>query len=100
MATRLEISAELKALTGFTNVYYQTPPSTGMKYPAIRYSRNGIGNTFADDSVYIQDNSWEVIVIDTKPDNPAIDKLSKRPKARWVRHYVADNLHHDVFILY
>ena len=38
------------------NVYFQPPTSLQMKYPAIKYSIDDLGNTFADDQVYKQ--SW------------------------------------------
>ena len=97
MATRLELSELLHSLCD--NVYFQPPASVKMKYPAIRYSRNGIDNNFADDVVYAQTHSYQLIVIDEDPDSEIVMNVSKLPRVRWDRNYVADNLYHDVFTL-
>lgn len=71
-----------------------------MKYPAIVFFRNRIENKHADNKPYTQAISYDVTVIDKSPDNNVIFKLSKLPQCRYDRHYIADNLHHDVFTLY
>lgn len=98
MANRLDLQAYFETLT--QNVYYQPPASVKMKYPAIRYSRMNINNDFADDSVYRQDRSYEVTVMDYNPDSTIVDEISKLPRCRFNRHYTADGLNHDVFVLY
>lgn len=100
MANRLGLQKILEDCLGSTNVYYQAPASVCMKYPAIRYSRLNIENTFADDNVYSQARSYEVIVIDKNPDSAIVDKVSKLPSAHYQRHYTSDGLNHDVFTIY
>lgn len=100
MASRPNLQIELEELLGSKNVYYQPPASVQMKYPAIVYSRKDIENTFADNLVYNQSHSYEVIVIDQDPDSMFVEKISKLPTCRFDRHYTADNLNHDVFTLY
>ena len=100
MASRPNLQIELEELLGSKNVYYQPPASVQMKYPAIVYSRKDIENTFADNIVYNQSHSYEVIVIDQDPDSVFVEKISKLPTCRFDRHYTADNLNHDVFTLY
>ena len=100
MASRPNLQTELEELLGSKNVYYQPPASVQMKYPAIVYSRKDIDNTFADNLVYNQSHSYEVIVIDQDPDSVFVEKISKLPTCRFDRHYTADNLNHDVFTLY
>ena len=100
MASRPNLQIELEELLGSKNVYYQPPASVQMKYPAIVYSRKDIENTFADNLVYNQLHSYEVIVIDQDPDSMFVEKISKLPTCRFDRHYTADNLNHDVFTLY
>lgn len=87
-------------LLGSKNVYYQSPESKEMNYPAIVYSRNNIENEYANNSVYKQDFSYEIIVIDKNPDSEIVEKVSQLPMCRFDRHYTADNLNHDVFTLY
>lgn len=100
MRRRCELQALLERAAGNSHVYYQPPPSVQIIYPAIIYSRNDIENRHADNNVYKQDHCYEVIVIDKKPDSVIVDTVSKLPKCRFNRHYTADNLNHDVFIIY
>jgi len=100
MANRLYLQALLENLLGSRNVYYDPPESVRMKYPAIRYFRKKINNTFANDSVYKQDTCYELIAIYDDPDSDIPLKLSTLPKCVHDRQYVADNLYHDVFTLY
>lgn len=100
MSNRADLQAELEKILGNRNVYYQPPESVKINYPAIIYSRNDIDSKYANDKSYINTNCYEVIVIDKKPDNAAIDQILGLPCCIFDRHYTADNLHHDVLILY
>lgn len=100
MANRLSLQTLFEELLGSRNVYYDPPESVKMHYDAIRYSRSDIVNTHANDSVYMQDDRYEVIAIYRDPDSELPRKISRLPKCAFDRHYVADNLHHDVFTLY
>ena len=97
---RLMLQSKLEELLGSKNVYYQPPASKSMEYPAIRYSKSKIVTTFANNAVYSKRDRYEVIVIDRLPDNPVIDALLEMPYCVHDRHYVADNLNHDVLTLY
>lgn len=99
MGSRLELQNLLESILGSRNVYYQPPESIKIKYPAIIYSRNNIDNNFADDIVYMQNHTYQIIVIDANPDSEIVNKMSKLPMCRYNRHYTSDNLNHDVFIL-
>ena len=99
MGSRLELQNLLESILGSRNVYYQPPESIKIKYPAIIYSRNNIDNNFADDIVYMQNHTYQIIVIDANPDSKIVNKISKLPMCRYNRHYTSDNLNHDVFIL-
>lgn len=100
MANRPDLQTLLESILGSRNVYYDPPESVKMQYDAIRYSRKKIDNRFANNNVYKQDNAYEVIVIYRDPDSNIPIKISKLPMCSHDRHYVADNLHHDVFTLY
>lgn len=72
-----------------------------MEYPAIKYTREHISISSATNSQdYINNNKYLLTVISRKPDNPVIDKLLTLPYCRYDRHYVADNLHHDILTIY
>lgn len=100
MASRLNLQSLLENILGTRNVYFDPPESVKMQYDAIRYSRSKIVNTFANDTVYKQDNRYEVVAIYRDPDSELPGKISRLPRCTHDRHYVADNLHHDVFTLY
>lgn len=99
MDRRLELHKILCDVLGSREVYYQSPESMRMSYPAIVYSRSDIVNEFADNNVYMQSHEYEVIVMDYNPDSKIVDAVSKLPTARFNRHYASDNLNHDVFTL-
>ena len=100
MADRLELHSVLQELLGSSNVYYQPPESIKMQYDAIRYSKKTIDGKYANDRKYSMIDCYEVIVISRLPDNPVIKKLLSLPYCSYDRHYVADNLHHDVLTIY
>lgn len=95
-----ELQATFEELLESRNVYYNPPSSVYMKYDAIVFNRSRIDNTFADDNVYGQHYRYEVTTITQDPDASIIDKISKLPMCSHDRHFVSDNLHHNVFTLY
>lgn len=82
------------------HVYFQPPANVSMTYPAIRYERARIDNTSANNSTYMQNVAYTVTVIDKDPDSEIVRKVSQLPMCRFNRHYAADNLNHDVFLIY
>ena len=57
---RLALHKKLVDILGSTNVYYQEPPNTGMKYPCILYSFNSIAVDKADNKPYILTGNWTI----------------------------------------
>ena len=98
--TRLNLQAKLEELLGFKHVYYNPPENLKMEYPAIRYSKNDIENTYASNIKYISRDVYDLVVIDKKPDNPVIKKLLELPYSEFDRHYVADGLNHDIIRIF
>lgn len=94
------MQTKLEELLGSRNVYYQSPATITMKYPAIKYSKTRIDSKSANDAKYLKFKRYEIIVIDSKPDNPVIDKLLDLPMCSFDRHYTSDNLNHDVLTIY
>ena len=99
-ARRLILQNELEELMGNKHVYYDAPENLKMEYPAIQYSKSKIDSRHANDKIYKKMTKYEVIVISRKPDNPVIDGLLELPYCSFDRHYISDNLHHDVLTLY
>lgn len=100
MARRLELQTKLEELLGSRNVYYQPPESLKMEYPAIRYSKSNISSKHANNAKYSKFTRYELIVIDKRPDNDVIEKILDLPYTSFDRHYVSNNLNHDVIIIY
>ena len=100
MGTQEQLQSKLEELLGSENVYYQSPPSIGMKYPAILYSKSKIDSKYADNKKYSMNTKYELIVIDKRPDNPVIKELLSLPYCSYDRAYKADNLYHDSLTLY
>lgn len=100
MASRLELHEVLCEILGSRNVYFQPPESVKMQYPAIVYSRRSIDNIHANNSVYMQNNSYELTLIHRDPDNDIVEKLTKLPTCKFDRHFVSDNLNHYTYTLY
>ena len=100
MADRVKLHNLLKELLGSEYVYYQSPEAPKMSYPAIKYSKKSILSTYANNAKYSMRDCYELIVIAKLPDNPVIKKLLALPYCSYDRHYVADNLNHDVLTIY
>mgnify|MGYP007062228553 CR=1 FL=1 len=100
MRDRNELHDLLVKILGSESVYYQPPASVKINYPTIIYSKSDIQNVHADNKVFRQDISYEITVISKSPDCNAAEKISRLSKCRFNRHYVADNLYHDVFTLF
>lgn len=71
-----------------------------MTYPAIVYHRDDMDTKFADNNPYGRTTRYLVTVIDRDPDSLVPGKVADLPKCMFNRAYVAENLNHDVFILY
>ena len=100
MSNRTNLQADLERILGSRNVYYQPPESVKINYPAIIYSCSDIDVRHANDKTYMMTRRYEIIVIDKKPDNSVIDTLLQLPLCSYDRHYVSDNIYHDVLTLY
>ena len=100
MADRLDLQSILEEMLESRNVYYQPPESTKMQYDAIKYSKKTITSRYANNAAYSMMDCYELIVIARRPDHPVIKKLLMLPYCSFDRHYVADNLNHDVLTIY
>lgn len=100
MAKRADLQILFETILGSRNVYHDPPDNLRMQYPAIRYKRSRINNTFANNSAYKQDNRYEVTVMYYDADSELPGLISRLPMCSSDRSYVVDNLHHDVFTLY
>lgn len=100
MDSRPNLQTFLVMLIKSPNVYFDPPTSVRMRYDAIRYSRKAIDALHANDGVYKLLTPYELTVISRSPESPIIKLLLQLQYCSHDRHYVSDNLHHDVFTLY
>jgi hypothetical protein len=98
MVQRTSLQAVLEGIT--PNVYFQPPSNITIKYPCIVYSRDRAQTKFSDNAVNHYNIAYQIIVVDRNPDSTILDKVARLPTSVFDRHYVADNLNHDVFIVY
>ena len=99
---RLELDAILRDILGNSNTYFEPPESIKMHYPCIRYSRSHMDAKYADNLAYLRHKRYELVLIYEDADDDLPDKVMESDKiiVTHDRHYVADNLHHDVFTTY
>jgi hypothetical protein len=71
-----------------------------MTYPAIVYERDRADTKFADDRPYSVTKQYSITLISKNPDESIFDALAALPMCAHERHFVADNLNHDVFNIY
>jgi hypothetical protein len=98
MGRRLELQALLEDIA--PHVYHQAPPSTGMQYPCIIYERDNADTKFAGNRPYSFRQRYQVTIIDRNPDSDILEKIARLPLCLYDRHFVANNLNHDVFSLF
>ena len=98
---RETLDDEFMDILGNENVYFQPPENIRMSYPAIVYHLSDIRDSRADDGAYIRVRSYDVTLIDKRPDSPLVDDILDRfLYCRYIRHQTIDNLHHDYFTIY
>lgn len=100
MSNRAKLHEKFIEILGNNHVYYQPPSNLVMEYPAIRYNKSTIKVEHANNGIYSMKDCYELIVIDKRPDNPAIKKLMELPYCSYGRQYKADNLYHDTLTIY
>ena len=97
---RLILSSIFRTLLESNNVYFQPPEGLKMKYPCIRYERVKIPVTKADNINYLMHSTYSVTLITTDPDSELPFQILKQfDTITHNRHYVKDNIIHDVYTL-
>ena len=101
MGLRTNLQKELESLLGSANVYFQPPSSYRLKYPCIVYERSPSRTLNSDNRIYKIFHHYTVKIIYTNPDSDLPDRmLESFQYCSHDRHFVADNLYHEVFDLY
>lgn len=100
MGSRTDLQTLLESILGSENVYFQPPPTYKMLYPCIVYERSKIDTIFANNYPYKLEKRYTVTVIDGDPDSIIPGKVALLQSCIFDRHFVFDNLNHDVFNIF
>jgi hypothetical protein len=100
MGTRTSLQSLLETLLGSRNVYFQPPPTLEMGYPCIVYNLDNMDTKYADNYPYSIEKRYSLTVIDKDPDSPIPDKVATLQKCQFDRHFISENLNHNIFIVY
>ena len=100
MGQRLDLHEILVDILGTRNVYFQPPANVTMQYPAIVYKREKVVTEHADNVPYRSTKAYQVTIIDRNPDSPFPDRVGSLPLSSFSRHFVTDNLNHDVYSVF
>lgn len=98
--SREDLHEILCNILGSKNVYFQPPESLLLEYPCIEYELSYIRMIRADNGIYKASKEYTVTIIDEDPDSEIKDRMLSLPYCKYDRHFVSDNLNHDVFRLY
>lgn len=101
MDSRLNLQAELEAILGSRNVYFQPPESLKIRYPAIVYSLEHLDTVKADNKRYLYRKRYAVTLIHDDPDTELVESILENFNyCSFDRCFTDNNLYHFVFDLY
>lgn len=104
---------DLRDLLGTNEVYFQTSDNagiddgvpyifTGLQHPCFIMERTTAYQPRANNRNYLFRPGYQVTYINRdEPDPEMLEEVMKRfPHCNYQKHFVRDNLHHDVFMIY
>ncbi len=104
---------ELKDLLGTDEVYFQASPDagtgeegtyifTGINYPCFIMERTTAYQPTANDRNYLFRPGYQVTYINRDDPDPEMlqEVMARFGHCKYQRHFVQNNLHHDVFLIY
>lgn len=101
MATRLQFRDRLQEVLGLDHLYFAPPSGFKMEYDCCVYKIARRPVKHADNIRYLKHIAYECMLIFRDPDSDLPEKLMDGfPLCEWNRRYMADNLTHEVFIVY
>lgn len=101
MADRMELQKKLCSILGTNNVYFEPPENIKIDYPCFIYELEIPLNVTANNQSYILFTHYNIVYIDSNPDNDMIKKLIQNFKNISAGNpYTVNNLHHYPFDLY
>lgn len=100
MKSRLEMQEILEGILGSDHVYFQSPPNTGMEYPAIVYSFERYEIKSADNIPYIAAGRWQIHHIYKSIKNDLKEKfVFGNPMFSFDRRAVSNGVYNDYYTI-
>lgn len=101
MTRREDLHAELEAILGSKNVYFQPPDNYHMKYPCIVYRLENERTAYANDKHYVKHKRYEVTYITNDPTSEVCFRIHDDLEyCYWDRRFVTDNMYHNVYTVF
>ena len=102
MRSRLSLHDKLVGILGSNHVYFQPPEDIRLSYPCIIYERVNMDTKYADDTKYNNMIRYDIKYITKEPDTNdfIVNFINQFNYCTYDRHYVFDNLNHEVFTLF
>jgi hypothetical protein len=88
--------------TNTGKVYFQPPSSVQLNYPCWVVERSKVYQPKANDKTYLFRPGYKCMYMNCdEPDPEVLEMISRRyERCQYQNHYVVDNVHHDVFLIY
>lgn len=97
MKTRTEMQSMLEEVLGSSNVYFQPPSNTSIKYPCIVYSFERFNINHADNQPYIVTGRWHIHHMYKNPKNDLKEKFLYVPFCTFDRRIVTEGVYNDYY---
>ena len=92
---------DLCELLSNCKVYFDSPTTVSMTYPAVRYKLSGKDLKRANNKIYRNTNRYDGVVITRDADSPIPDIILEHfEMSSFGTPYTANNLHHFPFTIY
>lgn len=99
MRTQQQLQALLSGIPGVKKAYFQPAKNLTLEYPCIKYKRDDIDATHADNFPYKLTTVYQLMVIDYDPDSSIVKAVAQLPGTNFERSYTKNNLNHDVYTI-
>ena len=97
---RLEFHSILESLPGVVKAWYQRPPKNNMNLDNCILYTGKPGIRYADNHAYLKGTYYTVTFIHSDPDSETVDAILGLQYCSFDRHFISDDLHHDVFNIF
>ncbi len=81
-------------------IYVTPPENTKRDTPCIILERDRGDVKFADNVPYANMRGYSLTVISLDADSDLLNIVESFPLCQFNRHFIADNLHHDVYTIF